>query len=510
MKQFLALTFLLSIISIEALAFDAFVRHARFYAPESGPYIETYITIPTNQLKFVAAENDKIKAAVEITILYKNGNEIVKFDKYILNSKIFNNESEIDESLLDVKRTTLDAANYEIEVSFKDVNEKKGEELQTKSKVELSDLGNKIAMSDIQLLENYEKSTEENNFVKNGYMMVPHSINYYPTQMKKLMYYLEVYNTNTLNDDAYLISQSINYHNSDKVYKNIKQFSKKQPKATEAVLAEFDISKLPSGNFDLTIQVRNKANELVLEKKQLIQRLNLDYVESEDDLVDIQTNNTFANELSDEEALYQIRTLYPISSRSEVRLATSIYKDEKADLARQFLLNFFTKRNGANPGEPYENYMNAVTAVNNTFQSMLEEGFETEIGRVYLQYGEPSNMIKDQVKSGFEYQLWQYNTLPDGQTNISFLFTNLGIDDQSGGAYTIYHSDAKGEQKFSSWADAKQGLINGSKPFDTRSGNALNNFGNDGSLDELFENLGTSSKVRSDSDNEGLLGNPFE
>jgi len=219
MRQLFALMVLLAIVSFEALALDAFVRHARFYAPESGPYIETYITIPTSNLQFSETNDGKLQAGIEITILYKQNNEIVKFDKYILNSKAFKTEDEIEESLLDVKRTALKANTYQIEVAFKDVNDKKAEVLETKSSIDLKDAKDEVAISDIQLLENYEKSSAENSFVKNGFMMLPHCINYYPTQMSKLMYYFEVYNTHTLNDQEYLICQSINYYNSDRFIK---------------------------------------------------------------------------------------------------------------------------------------------------------------------------------------------------------------------------------------------------------------------------------------------------
>jgi len=500
MRQLFALMVLLAIVSFEALALDAFVRHARFYAPKSGPYIETYITIPTSNLQFSETNDGKLQAGVEITILYKQNNEIVKFDKYILNSKAFKTEDEIEESLLDVKRTALKANTYQIEVAFKDVNDKKAEVLETKSSIDLKDAKDEVAISDIQLLENYEKSSAENSFVKNGFMMLPHCINYYPTQMSKLMYYFEVYNTHTLNDEEYLISQSINYYNSDKVYKNIKQFAKKKSKVVEVSLAEFDISKLPSGNYDLTIQVINKSNEVLLEKKQFIQRLNLDYVESEDDLLAIQTNNTFANDLSDEDALYQIRTLYPISSRSEVRLANSIFKEKKVDLAKQFLLNFFTKRNGANPGEPYENYMNAVNAVNNTFGNQIDEGFETEIGRVYLQYGEPSSIIKDQTKSGLDFQLWHYYALPDGQSNITFLFFKSGLTfgDQSGAAFELFHTDALKEPQYGTWTAAKSRLEEGfGDRFDTDE------------FDKLYQYMGETGRIRGKSDDDSDV-NPFE
>ena len=76
-------------------------------------------------------------------------------------------------------------------------------------------------------------------------------------------------------------------------------------------------------------------------------------------------------------------------------------------------------------------------------------GYETDRGRVYLQYGAPDQRSKvESSPNTYPYEVWQYYKLKD-QSNRKFLFYNQDLVTNN---YTLLHSDAKGELYDAGWS----------------------------------------------------------
>ena len=58
-----------------------------------------------------------------------------------------------------------------------------------------------MSFSDIELLHSYEKSTNENVLVKNGYNLVPYVFNYFSESSYELSFYAELYNSEEIIGD---------------------------------------------------------------------------------------------------------------------------------------------------------------------------------------------------------------------------------------------------------------------------------------------------------------------
>ncbi len=82
------------------------------------------------------------------------------------------------------------------------------------------------------------------------------------------------------------------------------------------------------------------------------------------------------------------------------------------------------------------------------FKCGKQPGYYTERGRVYLQYGAPSQRsVQNADLNTFPYEIWQYYRLNDrsnGQffSNRKFVFVNKNIADD---CHTLIHSDTRGE-----------------------------------------------------------------
>ncbi len=98
----LSLLLILHLVVQLSYAFNPVVEEAIFYLPDGKSYVETYILIPSSDVTFAKNKDAKLQAKIEITMLFKQEEQIVKFDKYVLNSKAVSDSSMIDLSLIHI------------------------------------------------------------------------------------------------------------------------------------------------------------------------------------------------------------------------------------------------------------------------------------------------------------------------------------------------------------------------------------------------------------------------
>jgi GWxTD domain-containing protein len=112
-------------------------------------------------------------------------------------------------------------------------------------------------------------------------------------------------------------------------------------------------------------------------------------------------------------------------------------------LMKQFFYNFWQKRNNADPFTEWRSYKHLVDAVEYNYSTPVAHGWETDRGRVYLQYGPPNQIDgNDREPGAYPYEIWQYYKLNTNQSNVKFVFCNSDLVSND---YKLIHSDARGE-----------------------------------------------------------------
>jgi len=114
------LTLLLATLYLnQSHALDASVTHAQFQTPDRS-FIELYFHIIGQTTTFTPKSNDSTlyEAKIQVITIFRKNDEIVKYDKYNLNSPA----TDIYIDFIDLKRYVLDDGEYDIEVSLQDLN----------------------------------------------------------------------------------------------------------------------------------------------------------------------------------------------------------------------------------------------------------------------------------------------------------------------------------------------------------------------------------------------------
>lgn len=463
-------------IPAEAKTLKALFSYCTFNAPGSGPFVETYLSVLGSSAILKRNEAGNLQGSIEVTLKILKEEEVVHLDKYnLLSNEISDGESKAF-NFIDQQRIPLKNGNYLIEISIKDNYNDEASSFKVSQPIAVSFYSHIIALSDIQLLDSYTKADNSSRIAKSGMDLVPYVSNYYPEELDKLKFYAEVYHADKHlgAGEKYLLTYYIESFENKRILENFKVFKREEAKDVSVILAEFPIDQLPSGNYNLVVELRDRKNELLVLKQQFFQRSNDLVAESTGDYRDVNVANTFAAGFTDRDSLADhIKSLRPISNETE-----KIFEDNQVKLAdltmmQQFFYDFWLRRNSQNPESEWNKYYEQVKIVNENFGTRYERGYDTERGRVYLQYGQPNSIQQSYNEpSAYPYEIWHYYKIGNF-TNKRFVFFNPNLASED---FRLLHSDMQGEVFNARWELELHNRSTQSRDFDdTRKDD---NFGN--------------------------------
>jgi len=442
---FLILILLCCFSTSQAKNLRAYLNYSIFNLPGKGPFIETYLAVAGSSVIYNLKEPGKFQATIEVTFIFRQEDEIKEFDKYQLFSPEVSDTSVIDFNFLDQQRYFIPEGTYDMEIIISDMNAGK-KPFNAIQPISIKFEKENICFSGMQLIESVSFTESQSILTKGGYDLVPMVYNYYPESFVKLIYYTEIYNTDLVlgSGDKFLVTSSIRSFETGNSMKEFTSYKRLDTKPVVSLLNEYDISRLPSGNFELIVEVRNKQNELVASNELFFQRSNPNIQFDLADLASIDVNTTFASRITSLDTLREyVQCLAPIATALEKNF---IFKQSPAaDLKtnQQFFYNFWTSRDLYAPEAKWREYYDNVLIVNSVYKTQIQKGYDTDRGRVYLQYG-PPNIISENYNepSSYPYEIWHYYELGTNQRNKKFVFYTTDLIANN---FVLLHSDAIGE-----------------------------------------------------------------
>lgn len=445
MKKFLG-TLLVGMLTHAFLwGLDASISFATFKA-EDLQYVEVNIYVVGSTLTFLPVDSIHQQAAVEVLILFKKGDQIVRFDKFQLNSPLVR----FPKDFIDLKRYSLEGGAYQLEVTITDIHQP--ENMKTYAAGFVLDYSVEgVLQSDIQLLSSVEASAEEGVFVKNGYHMESLPFNFYGKNAEKLIFYNEIYQSDKAIGDDFMVSYLIDRISGNGDAESILVGHKRRsPAPVVVLLLNLDITTLESGNYRLTVEVRSRNKELLSRKEVPFQRSNPFLNAGQEDLSGVSLKDEFVGRLSEEDLQYSLRAIAPVVPTDETEWLNGLIREGSPEARQLYLFSYWSKKNPNRPEVPYQEYMEVAKALDDMYRSGFGYGFETDRGYIYLKYGRPDDMIREENDpSAPPYEIWSYNEFPaTSQTNVKFLFYNPSLAPND---FQLLHSTARGELNNPRW-----------------------------------------------------------
>ena len=440
----------ISMAASQGNSVQAIFSHAVFQMNGRKPYVETYIMVRGSSVNFRKTASGKYQGTIEVILTLSQGDQIKYADKYNLLSPETDDSTHISFNFIDQQRIPLSLGNYELGIRIRDLNGT-GEPVEATEPLTISFPRDSIAVSDIQLVESYTKTEKPGSLSKGGFDLVPHINDVYVKDENKLIFYTEIYQSLAVLGEGqkYLCNFFLRDLKNNEVLTSYSGFTRYTASEVNVLMKEFNISGLPTGNYTLNIELRDKENALRAAKSIQFGRSNPGETVPLDQYASVNIGGSFALAYTNPDSLIEhIRCLYPISYEMEKNYANNVIKSRDLKLMQQYFLSFWLNRDALHPQEAWENYFLEVRKVVKEFSSSIRKGYNTDRGRVYLQYGPPDNRtVMPHEPSAYPYEIWQYYKVK-GQSNRRFIFYNPDLVTND---YKLIHSDALGEIMNDQW-----------------------------------------------------------
>ncbi len=480
-----ALLMFVAILPMKA-QMQAVFGYSTFYVADSDrPYVETYLQFDAWTMQFAKQADGQYVATVDITLVVRQGDSVYFAKKYDLHSPVVASLDNMDFSFLDVQRFELANGIYDMELILKDKGSEDAPAIVNEKFVVMYDNVH-AALSSVQLMATAKPTVTQNILSRNGYDMEPYVSDFYPEQVGTMNFYYEVYNIDReLGDKPFVAMAYVEDRQTARRYESMQTVARKKSANTVPIYGTLDISELPSGSYNLVVELRNRDGQSLLIKRVPFYRSNPG-VKGEE-MGDYMAS--FAASINDEELLTTyIDALYTIASEDERTVIANLLRYNSLTDKQAFLYSFWMRRDALNPEGEWLKYKERIDYVQATFSYPRTPGIHTDRGRVYLQYGPPdfirdeknyvsanrignnneqafntlqvtgNNMVTQAGESVYSntsqghvyylpYQLWRYNKLATDDPNRVFLFW----DEHRSGYYTLLNSNARGEVQDPGW-----------------------------------------------------------
>lgn len=431
----------------------AFISHKAYCTNQQQPYIEFTFIIGGNTVNYVLDEKlNQWVADVDIRVDVTQNDSIIKTLHYILGSEAFADSVKTNKpDFADIQNLPVPNGEFYLNFYLKDLH-KESDELKYIDRILVNFPSDKISSSRISLYEEMSAPVSPGLYVKYGKNLPPLYYNFVPENQYALPFALEVYNTKSiLGKDKPLKAKCFIEGAETKLVALPNHIITKELTTDDVVLIidQFNVFKLPSGNYNIVIELYDQTDSLLLINKLFFQKSNPSIQLDLSSYDNVDMENSFAAAISDRKILEDyVRCLYPIANNPEREFFDQRMKLVKTDQLQRFFYSFWLARNPNNPEEAWNKYHKMVEYVQERFGSKQVKGYRTDRGRVYLQYGQP-NDIKEVPSDPvtFPYEIWHYYYLDD-QSNVKFVFYDPSL---VGNDYELLHSNKYGEPYDSNW-----------------------------------------------------------
>ena len=451
-KTFILIMFALLVLTGNAQTkskrLKPYLSTTTYCVPGMTPYVENVIAFENRSAVYNEFEPGKFKATVQVVTVFRKGEEST-FSKIAVDSPVVTDTANLDGAFLCQQRFSLENGEYQMEIDVADMNS--GESLPTTTAtVEVNFPDGVPAISDILLFDSYAKAEKPSECTKSGFDFLPRVYPFYGANDDKLHFYAELYNSDKIYDEGkFLVNYYFETVESSTRLQDFNVSRRYDVGKVNVLLNTIDIKELPSGNYYLVVEMRDRSNALICSNSCFFQRSNPTASFGLDDIGSVNIANTFVNEITDIDTLRKyISYLDPICTEAERNYSKSLVKTDDVTTMKQFLFNFWNSRSPMNPKVGFEEYLAAVRSVNLSFKTSSYPGYRTDRGYVFLKYGMPDKIMESPNEpNAYPYEIWYYYEV-DHQRNIRFVFMTK---DTAASDYQLIHSNMRGETQNPRW-----------------------------------------------------------
>jgi GWxTD domain-containing protein len=439
MKKLLLLIFSLCIFTLSNVyskPVTLFLDYAVFALDDSSSLFELYYSFLDTSLSYKKnAEHNTYDGNVVLRVQIRNNFQHTAEIDYQWNVQQVHSKSKIDTvgTFIGQKNFQLGFGDYTVTVSAYDefdstivkvytfnVNIPKF----TTNFPKLSDI--ELATDIIQVVE--KSSNNESEFYKSGSYVIPNPTLEIISTNPVLKFYAEVYNSNTIENEKYIL----NYKIENSLNKEVVSIPTERVPTNGTIMLndELPLQVLPSGIYYFYVQVIFPRNDttMMVEKRKKFYLINpsMPPNESEEFLTseELFLRSEFSS-MTETETNLEMEKLAILLPKNQLDIAKSL-TETKAK--QKFLFQYWDKLD-TDPltvvNEAYVEFKDNVQFANKFYKHpMIKDGWRSDRGRVRLKYGKPTQIdLRVAGSDSRPHEIWFYQGMQGG---VIFVFVEIG------------------------------------------------------------------------------------
>ncbi len=424
--------------------------YAQFSYDSTSNFVEFYYSF--GQSSLIPAKSDSganleclLKIFIQDTL---NGDTVVN-KQWFVKHDIIDTSTIQDQALVGTLGFVLPKGNLLCEVSGTDLHNKDNNRMIVEHMDVIPFVQSNMSVSDIQLASKMIQGSENKNsiFYKNTYEVMPIPNLVFGKFQPALFFYTELYNLQAEKVKSNLLKlNEIIYNSRGKILKQKSKYIDKSSNSRVEVGA-FVLANYPTDTYTLALALIDSTGNqaTTTSKKFFVYNPDVQVVDTFETATTPSISSAFGAMSEEELDDLFLKSKY-IATSAEIEKWNKLNNIEGK---RSFINDFWLARD-PNPATPeneyFREYLQRIETANQKYGAMGRTGWKTDRGRVYLIYGEPSEVERypNQLETR-PYEIWQYNGIEGG---VYFVFADLtGFND-----YVLVHSTKRGEIRDDNWS----------------------------------------------------------
>ncbi|MDZ7319024.1 MAG: GWxTD domain-containing protein [candidate division KSB1 bacterium] len=430
---------------------------AQFRDVANKTYLELYYSIPEAAVVYKQKSDSSFHCEILTSVRIYLADSLWASKLWKIEQPRNISEQSGTQQLVDLIRYSIDhAGQYKIILYARDLNQPAHDDsvmLTTNLDVFGSD---RLQISDLELASRIERSNHASAtpFAKHTYEVVPHPAGIYGQAAPHLFYYYEAYNLmSNVPGPKYKTLCQIKERRGAIVPNVVRPFQTKMKRYDASVeFGKIDISQMRSGIYTLVYGICDSAENILISKDKEFYIYNpaIDRAElpAAGQIATGQPSDALMSILSAMNSVeldQEFDQMYFLTNKNQ----RNLYQNLTDVAAKRDLIQSIWK---ASPPQPEMSalafrqlYLDRINEADHKFGDRFRSGWRSDMGRIYVLYGPPSNIEYHTSSSATKpYQIWHYEQLEGG---VYFVF----IDRRGLNRYELIHSTLRGELQEPNW-----------------------------------------------------------
>ncbi len=403
----------------------------QYQAPEGMTRVEVLYSLPLSQLISQQPRNDTTILVVNVRITGPDSAALasIREKKTISLNRVQNLQNGYN--FIDIKRFNLKPGMVHLQISVSDsVTRREGF---LAAGFEVKHFPEQLNLSDLYLISGIQKTTEKNDFVKNGLLMVPvPSHRFWSGEQQKNGYvYYEINNMPFQADQT--TYYETNFAVSDLAGNEIVRKSHnaiRKNSSNSARIEIIPISELKTGIYKFTVTLTDLEYENSISKSAYFS------------IVSDSSSNHMVLPMTEADIKNYYDQIKYIATNAEKKIFIELDPEGK----QEFLLKFW-KSKDPDPATPQNEFMVEHFRRIAYCKQNFPGGINSDMGRIYIKYGPPFQITRkaSPVASSKGSEIWTYSL--NGTTEFVF------VDRVGDGHYVLVDSTSPDEIHNPNWED---------------------------------------------------------